>query len=125
MCRGRRYRPPPGGWLRDSSRLIVEGLRQRRAAIARVDSPGRAAKSDFLPLREAQAAALEVTTPPGPHPTRRDQPAGALLPIVPRLGRGSVMNSPRCIPAQDICTTSGAIRSENAVKPHLSPLSRG
>jgi hypothetical protein len=39
---------------------------------------------------------------------------------VPACAAASVMNSPRCIAAQNACTTSSTIRSENAVTAHLS-----
>ena len=48
---------------------------------------GRTRQGDLLPLGETQAAALQVPSTARPHPARRRDPAGTLLPVRPRHPR--------------------------------------
>ena len=60
-----------------------------------------ATQRDLLPLHERQAVTLQVTAPARSDPVGRQAQAGALLRYVPACSASSVMNSRRCIAAQN------------------------
>jgi hypothetical protein len=91
----------------------VDGLRPSRRAIARIDSPPARAtaissRSENVRQRPFRSRPRRERTPPAATSQR-----APFLRYVPASAAASVMNSPRCVAAQNRCTTSVTIRSEN------------
>jgi hypothetical protein len=85
----------------------------------------RASQRDLLPLCKRQTTPFEIPPTPRTDPVLSSQPPSALLPIVPASAAAAVTNSARAIAAQNTCTTSGTIRSENrAINASVHPPSK-